>query len=136
MRIIDPPSDGGETFALAGLCCCICRRIVSASGIPGVGVTPGFIGFPAFFGSGMPGVGVAPLGTFTAFAAGMPGVEFDVGEIGLAERPGGRLLASILTNPFEFVGLFALFAVELAVGPQAVTINPDKAIAVIAYFFI
>ena len=72
----------------------ICRRIVSGSGIPGVGVAPGRLVILAFAGSGIPGVGVVPLGTaLTAFAGGMPGVLFVDGARGVAENPGGNELA-------------------------------------------
>ena len=67
----------------------------------------------------MPGVGVAPFGT--AFAlAGIPGVMFPDGGIGLVERPGGRLFASTFTNPapapFALEFAFALDSVD---DPQA-----------------
>lgn len=82
---------------------CIWRRSVAGSGIPGVGVAPGFIGFPNVFGSGIPGVGVAPFGiTFIAPGAGMPGVELADGGRGLAESPGGMLFASTRTATLLF----------------------------------
>jgi hypothetical protein len=52
---------GVLAFTFAGLWP-IWRRIVSWSGIPGVGVAPGFIGLPAVLESGIPGVGVPPFG--------------------------------------------------------------------------
>lgn len=94
--IIESPLVGGGGLLTLPLGCAICRRIVSVSGIPGVGVAPGFIGLFISFGSGIPGVGVAPLGA--AFIAcpggGMPGVVFAEGGIGLVESPGGKLLES------------------------------------------
>lgn len=93
-------------FALDDLCC-ICRFIVSGSGIPGVGVAPGFAGLPSVFGSGIPGVGVAPFGTaFTAFpGAGIPGVVFVDGGNGLGASPAGILFVSVVTLTFEFATL-------------------------------
>lgn len=104
LRIIDPsPGGGGGMFALDDRCC-ICRFIVAASGIPGVGVAPGFAGFPSVLGSGIPGVGVAPLGTaFTAFpGAGIPGVVFVDGGSGLGASPAGILFVFVTTLTFEF----------------------------------
>ena len=86
----------------------ICLRKVSGSGMPGVGVAPGFKGLPSIFGSGMPGVGVAPFGrTLAALAGGIPGVEFADGGIGEADNPGGRLFASRVVGPPKLVLLFA-----------------------------
>lgn len=92
----------------------ICRRSVSGSGIPGVGVAPGFIGFPSVFGSGMPGVGVPPFGAIaTWFAAGIPGVELAEGGSGLVESPGGMLAAFTVTLTFVFAAVFEFGAVVL-----------------------
>jgi len=104
-------------FALAaGRCVCLC--IFPLAGIPGVGVTPGFIGFPMVFRSGIPGVGGVPLGiVFTASAAGIPGVVFVEGGNGLVENSGGMLFALTTTAVSEFRFEF-VFTVSLA-DPQA-----------------
>ena len=98
---------GRGAFTFTFVLRCICLRISSGLGMPGVGVAPGLNAFFSWAGSGIPGVGVVPLGTlFTASAEGMPGVEFADGGIGLVDRPGGRLLASTLlltTVTFELV---------------------------------
>lgn len=83
---------------------------------------------------------MAPLGTF-AELAGIPGAVFVPGVIGLADSPGGKLLASTLVNPFEFVFLAFVFAVfELvlppAEPPQPDNVKTDIAAAVIKYFII
>ena len=89
---------------------------MAASGIPGVGVTPGLIPFFISASLGIPGVGVAPLGKAVTFA-GMPGIELAEGGTGLVESPGGRLFGSRLTIPFEFE-LAVLFAFAGAPEPQ------------------
>ena len=94
-------------------CMPICLRNSSGEGIPGVGVTPGFIGFFSSAGLGIPGVGVAPFGTVIGLA-GIPGVGVPVIGTGLVESPGGRLLLSRVTE--RFVLPLALFA---GVEPQA-----------------
>lgn len=88
----------------------------------------------AFLGSGMPGVGVAPRGTLTLAAAGIPGVEFPDGAIGLAESPGGRLLASTVC----IVGRLAFAALEFdsAPPPHAAARKVVAAVAVINIFII
>ena len=85
------------------------------------------------FGSGIPGVGVAPFGTFAFAGAGIPGVAFAVGVIGLAESPGGRLLASTFCNPFPLVLLFEFATFELVppAPPQPLRNNVENAAAVI-----
>ena len=95
----------------------ICRRISSGEGIPGVGVTPGFIAFLRSASLGMPGVGVTPFGIL-AITAGIPGVDaFEVGN-GLVESPGGIFAGSIVI--IVFVLVFALPFAEFAgtVPPQ------------------
>jgi hypothetical protein len=83
----------------------IWRRMVSGSGIPGVGVAPGFIILFASFGSGIPGVGVAPFGSaLTAFAAGIPGVDSGPGTMGDPENSGGTGAELELAAVFEFDG--------------------------------
>ncbi len=98
-------SDDAELLAFGGVP--ICLRISSGEGIPGVGVTPGFIGFFISAGLGMPGVGVAPFGRL-ATVAGMPGVEAFDGGIGEVDNPGGRFAGSILTAPLLLLLLFEL----------------------------
>ncbi len=107
---VDVPGGGVPTLG----CIPICRRSSSGEGIPGVGVTPGFIGFLSSAGLGIPGVGVAPFGTVIGLA-GIPGVGVPVIGTGLVESPGGRLLLSRVTERFEL--LLALFE---GVEPQAV----------------
>lgn len=106
---VDDPGGGVPSFG----CMPICLRISSGDGIPGVGVTPGFIGFFISSGLGMPGVGVAPLGTLIG-VAGIPGVGVPVIGTGLVDRPGGRLLLSNVTAWLELT--LALFA---GADPQA-----------------
>jgi hypothetical protein len=71
----------------------ICFRIVSGSGIPGVGVVPFFT--PRFnsSGLGMPGVGVVPFCSGCPFT-GMPGMGLPFTGSGLAESPGGMFAGS------------------------------------------
>jgi len=90
----------------------IWRRSVAGSGMPGVGVTPGFKPFFSSTGLGIPGVGVAPFGRAVTFA-GMPGVLFPDGWTGLVEIPGGILFGSTLT----FVFVFAVFAFAARLDP-------------------
>jgi len=99
-------ASGGGGIPVFG-CWLIWRRISSGEGIPGVGVTPGFMPFLSSSGLGIPGVGVAPLGTAVGLA-GIPGVDASVIGTGLVDNPGGRLLLSSLTAvlPLEL----ALFA--------------------------
>jgi hypothetical protein len=116
---------GGVAFALR----CICRRISSGLGIPGVGVAPGLNGLFRFAGSGIPGVGVVPFGIlFATFGSGIPGVVFVDGCIGLVERPSGKLLASTVTLPLPAFGFELAF--ELTVDPsdehEAASIDMDK----------
>ena len=66
----------------------ICFLSVAGSGIPGVGVAPGFTGFPMVFGSGMPGVGVDPG------VAELTALTLFTGTTGLADSPGGKLFGS------------------------------------------
>jgi hypothetical protein len=139
LRLGSPVFDvgGGTGFRFAPLVvCCICLRMVSGSGIPGVGVAPGFSGFPSVFGSGMPGVGVVPFATFALPGAGIPGVEFPVGTIGLAESPGGRLFASTACIVFRFALEFAVFEFVPASPPQAAARAVHAATADIKNLFI
>ena len=69
----------------------ICLRSVAGSGIPGVGVIPGFMPFFNCSALGIPGVGVVPFGKTPPFA-GKPGTPF-IG-IGLPDRPGGIFAGS------------------------------------------
>ena len=83
---------------------------------------------------------MAPLGTF-AELAGIPGAVFAPGVRGLADSPGGKLLASTLVNPFELAFLAFAFAVFELVPPPAEPPQPDNvktdiAAAVIKYFVI
>lgn len=98
--LVFEPATGGGIFAFE-LSPCICLFNVAGSGMPGVGVGPGFIGLFNVAGSGMPGVGVAPFGTAVALA-GIPGVESVEGTIGLAESPGGKLFGSMFTKVLAF----------------------------------
>lgn len=106
--------------------------MVAGSGIPGVGVTPGFTILFAAFGSGMPGVGVTPLGmAFTTFeGGGIPGVVLVLGTIGLAERPGGRLFASSCLKPLVlFAAAFAfdaLFESAADSHPRVIKVKAKK----------
>ena len=77
--------------------------IVAGSGIPGVGVRPGFIPFLSCSALGMPGVGVLPTGSTPPFA-GMPGTPLTGS--GLPDSPGGIFAGS------SFMTL-ALVAIEL-----------------------
>lgn len=90
--------------------------MVAASGIPGVGVTPGLIPFFISASLGIPGVGVAPLGKAVTFA-GIPGVVFVDGGNGLVDSPGGRLFGSTATVVFVFE-LAAEFVFAGAPEPQ------------------
>ena len=83
------------TFGLSSPC--ICRRRVSGSGIPGVGVAPGFIFRFANLGSGIPGVGVAPFGRAVTPFAEIPGVVFADGGIGDMENSGGMFALFVET---------------------------------------
>ena len=75
--------------------------MVAGSGIPGVGVAPFGSGLPIIFLSGIPGVGVPPAPVRLALAgSGMPGVVFEVGEMGPVERPAGIFFGSMFTLPF------------------------------------
>lgn len=82
-------------------CIPICLRISSGEGMPGVGVTPGFIGFLSSSGLGIPGVGVAPFGIDIGLA-GIPGVGVPFNGTGLVDKPAGKLVLSSVTVPFEF----------------------------------
>ena len=117
--------------------CCNCRRAASGS-IPGIGVPPGFTTTLAFFGSGMPGVGVAPRGIFALATGGMPGVEFPVGTIGLAENPGGRWLALTFCIFTTFALAFAPLAFEFVSTspPHAAANTAETAVAAINILFI
>jgi hypothetical protein len=93
---------GGTSFGFSGRACC-CLRSVSSSGIPGVGVPPGFGVLPIALAGGIPGAGFAPVGsTLEAFTGGMPGVVLDEGGTGLVENPGGRSGGFVLTAALEF----------------------------------
>jgi hypothetical protein len=70
----------------------ICFLKVAGSGIPGVGVRPGFIPFFICSALGMPGVGVVPFGSAWAPLAGIPGTL--VTGKGLPDRPGGIFAGS------------------------------------------
>ena len=107
---VEAPGGGVPAFG----CIPICLRISSSDGMPGVGVTPGFIGFFNSTSLGIPGVGVAPFGTLIGLA-GIPGVGVPVIGTGLVERPGGRLLLSSVTARLALP--LALFD---GVDPQAV----------------
>ena len=117
-------SDDAEFVAFGGVP--ICLRNSSGVGIPGVGVTPGFMGFFISAGLGMPGVGVAPFGTL-ATVAGMPGVDAFDGGIGEVDNPGGRFAGSILTAPLLLLLLFELlFTGAEPPQPNAVTDAANK----------
>jgi len=108
--------------------------------MPGVGVTPGFIGLPSVLGSGIPGVGVAPFGTLTLAGAGMPGVEFADGVTAFGENSGGKAFALTLTKPLELApftlpGLFA-FEFGSVVEPQAEARKTDDANIARTFFVI
>ena len=93
----------------------ICRRSVSGSGIPGVGVAPGFIWTFTFAGS-MPGVGVGPFSTTLAWpGGGMPGVDSPEGWIGIGCIPAGML--ALLAA--------AWFELPVAPPPQAAAIDTN-----------
>jgi hypothetical protein len=77
--------------------------IVAGSGIPGVGVWPGFIPFLSCSALGIPGVGVLPTGSTPPFA-GMPGTPLTGS--GLPDKPGGMFAGSSLI-------IFALLETEL-----------------------
>jgi hypothetical protein len=73
LRIIMPPPGGaspGTLFEFERSRPCICRRIVSWSGTPGVGVAPGFIFIDAFLES-LIGVGVPFDAELTAVCSGI-----------------------------------------------------------------
>jgi hypothetical protein len=95
----------------------ICFLSVAGSGIPGVGVKPGFSPFLSCSALGMPGVGVFPTGNTPPFA-GMPGTPF-IG-IGLPERPGGILAgSSFMTFAFDAPRFESEFALDVEEEPQA-----------------
>jgi hypothetical protein len=115
-----PP--GGDVFTFT-FPRCICRRISSGLGMPGVGVAPGLNGFLKVAGSGIPGVGVAPFGMlFASRGSGMPGVLLPDGAIGLVDNPGGRLFASTFTLPVPTAELEFALAFESA-DPHAETMT-------------
>ena len=78
-------------------------RIVASSGIPGIGVVPGFFFFFSSASDGIPGIGVVPFGP--AFT-GIPGV---LGEIGtdFPESPGGLFAGSSFISEFTVARVFA-----------------------------
>jgi hypothetical protein len=85
-----------------------------------------------FAASGIPGVGEPPGegSTFTLPGAGIPGVEFAEGGIGLADIPSGILFGSRLVATFEFAEapvLALTFTFAPPTDPHAV---PSKAIVV------
>jgi hypothetical protein len=93
--------------------------IVAGSGIPGVGVRPGFTPFLISSGPGMPGVGVVPFGKAAAFA-GMPGTLLTGS--GLPESPGGMFAgSSLIIFAFEVTEFELEFAFEVAFEPHAVS---------------
>ena len=81
----------------------ICFLSVAGSGMPGVGVKPGFI--PRLISSalGMPGVGVVPFGKAADPFAGMPGTP--VTGKGLPDKPGGIFAGSSFTGAPAFAAL-------------------------------
>lgn len=93
--------------------------IVAGSGIPGVGVRPGFNPFLSCSALGIPGVGVLPTGKTPPFD-GIPGTPFTGN--GLPESPGGMFAGS----SFMTLALAATefeteeFILEVADEPQAV----------------
>ena len=102
----------------------ICFLIVAGSGMPGVGVRPGFTPFLIWSGPGIPGVGVVPLGRTTAPLLGMPGTLLTGS--GLPDRPGGIFAGSSFMT-FAFVVTEAgILVLVLALGadePQAIERN-------------
>jgi hypothetical protein len=79
--------------------------IIIAGSSPGTGGGAATFVFPricrrSVSGSGIPGVGVAPFGRlFAFFGSGIPGVAFAEGGIGLVDNPGGKLFASTFVLP-------------------------------------
>jgi hypothetical protein len=115
--IIMPPPGGARplTLLFGRSRPCICLLSVSGSGIPGVGVAPGFSFLFATFGSGIPGVGVAPFGSVLTPFTGMPTVEFADGGTGDIENSGG-IFALFVDDT-----LTVTFVFDTGVEPQAKT---------------
>src|SRR5687767_13374287 len=96
--------------------------MVSSSGIPGVGVVPGFFFFFSSDSLGMPGIGPVGFGNAAPLAE-IPGMSPVTGT-GLPERPGGMFAGSSFTSPLLTGRLSALVAVVEfvdAVPPHAPT---------------
>ena len=94
--------------------------------MPGVGVGPGLRGFFNSSADGIPSAGETFDGTVSIFVfAGIPGVEFALGSIGLVERPGGRFAGFTVT--FAPVLLFAVFELASGAEPHALKHNTAPA---------
>lgn len=98
--------------------------------MPGVGVTPGFIGFFSSSALGIPGVGVAPFGTLIGLA-GIPGVGVPFNGTGLVESPGGRLLLSNLTEPLALPFIEFDVLDPHAAKREMIVISPSKKIVLV-----
>lgn len=115
-----------------------CRAAFSGS-MPGIGVAPGFANWIAFAGSGGAVFELAFLEEIFAFpGAGIPGVEFAVGAIGLADSPGG----SAFVFEFVFAGFtdtvfpFAFEALEFVSPPPQAAPETAATARIIESFFI
>ena len=126
------PGAGGGIFKLLWADC-IWRRIVSGSGIPGVGVAPGFTSLPTILIRGSPG-GVMLAGTLAFPDAGRPGAELTVTRS--PERPGGRLLGSSgrATERFAFELELGVLGLVSAPPPQAKSSVEDAAASIKNFF--
>jgi len=91
--------------------------MVAGSGIPGVGVRPGFIPFLSCSALGIPGVGVLPTGSTPPFA-GIPGTPLTGS--GLPDSPGGMFAgSSFITLALVAIALEAEFALDVGDEPHA-----------------